>query len=279
MIADSETNLVYCSDLSYKYLKKEVTELNSILEAYGIECRTIHGTVDYFCRDFMPIQKDLDTFVQFKFRPDYLLSNPKLMGFITDTEQVHKANPFLHHYDIIHSDIILDGGNVIKWKDKIIITDKVIVDNPNINPASLIDEIGKLLDSEVIIIPRYPDEETGHADGLVRFIDKNTVLTISLEDEIDEWKAQFQKALADANLKVISLPDSADSLKDSYWGYINFLLTGNLIVLPTFKYKSDDLMYDFFNDTFKGFEIKKFEADRIIKNGGVLNCFTWNIKA
>lgn len=280
MIADFETNVVYCSDQSFTYyLKEDALKLSSILNANGIICKEISGTEDYFCRDFMPIQKNLNTFIQFTFQPDYLLLDPKQKQYVTDTDQVLKRNAFLHKYKIINSDIILDGGNVVKWTNKLILTDKVVLDNPRYSPGHLIDEIRRLLGVEVIMIPRYPVKEpTGHADGLVRFIDENTVLTICLDDEIEEWKNAFLKALTDANLKVYSLPASPEAGKKNYWGYINYLQVGNLIVLPTFSYNSDLLIQDFFVANFKGCKVVPFIANKIINNGGVLNCFTWNIK-
>ena len=42
------------------------------LEHHGIPLRTIPGTQDIWCRDYMPIQVAEDRFVQFRYAPDYL---------------------------------------------------------------------------------------------------------------------------------------------------------------------------------------------------------------
>jgi agmatine deiminase len=39
----------------------------------------------------------------------------------------------------------------------------------------------------VIVIPEYPKEKTGHADGLIRFIDGNRVVINETEEEPPEW--------------------------------------------------------------------------------------------
>lgn len=278
MITDSETNKVFYSNQSTYNFKAEVSELKRILNKYNVSWGKIIGTKDYFCRDYMPIQKDQSNFVQFKFKPDYLLNNPELKKYVTDTNLVLRSNTFLKAFNILNSEIILDGGNIIRWKNKIIVTDKIFIDNPTINPTQLIEEISGLLDVKVIVIPRYPiDEPTGHADGLVRFIDDNTVVTICLDEEIQDWKFEFLQSLTGAGLQVKSLPKTTVEDKNS-WGYINFLQVAGLIILPLLNEVNDAVVKDFFIHNFKGFHIETLDATRIIKDGGVLNCFTWNIQ-
>lgn len=278
MITDIETNTVYYSYASTYDLKEEVIILKKELKARGIETFKILGTKDYFCRDYMPVQKDSTTFIQFRFRPDYLLNHPINNKYVTDINLVRRKNPLLNSFNIIKSDIILDGGNIIKWKDKVIITDKIFDDNRDIPRVELIGRISELLNAKVILIPRYPGEETGHADGLVRFKDADTVITICLEGEKMEWVDKFKGSLQSAGLTIKSLPKVPENETDYGWGYINYLQVGKLIVLPKFGYTCDKQMEEFFMEEFKGFEIIAIPAKRIIANSGVLNCFTWNIR-
>jgi agmatine deiminase len=278
MIPDNETNTVYFSNASNYDLKDEVNILKKELKDRGIECLKILGTKDYFCRDYMPVQKDMNTFIQFRFRPDYLLNHPVNKNYVTDVNLVRRKNSFLNTFNIINSDIILDGGNIIKWKDKVIITDKIFDNNQNIPKVELTDRVTDLLNAHVIIVPKYPGEETGHADGLVRFKDADTVITICLEDEPKEWVDEFREILSNAGLTIKSLPKVPPKEKEYSWGYINYLQVGKLIVLPKFGYKSDTMMEEFYNEEFKGYKVITLSAERIIGNGGVLNCFTWNIQ-
>lgn len=193
MIFDKETNKVYFSCLSKYDFKKELHEIQEVLKKHTIEWDYIKETQDYFCRDYMPVQVREKHLVQFKFYPDYLLK-PDRLQYFTKTQQVHKKNIFLNDFDITFSDIILDGGNIVKWNDKVIITDKIFTDNNNREKSIIIEELEKLLECTIIIIPAYPEEETGHADGLVRFIDGNTVLTYNLGIESGKkpgWKDKF----------------------------------------------------------------------------------------
>jgi agmatine/peptidylarginine deiminase len=63
----------------------------------------------------------------------------------------------------------------------VILTDKVVVENPSLSKAKLLSELRELFEIEtIIIIPRDPLDFTGHADGMVRFVDEDTVLITSV---------------------------------------------------------------------------------------------------
>ena len=74
MITDNETNFVYFSDLlpqEHPFIFEEIIgklEKNKI--AYGL----LSDTKDIWCRDYMPIQTDKNSFVSFKYKPSYLES-------------------------------------------------------------------------------------------------------------------------------------------------------------------------------------------------------------
>ncbi len=276
MIPDWQTNKVYVSDYSEKKFKKEITTLTGILKENNVSLDVIKKTYDYYCRDFMPVQVDKDHFVQFDFKPDYLLKYKERLNCITNMDLVKKKNVFYEKLILDESEIILDGGNVIKSKNKVIITDKVIENNPMpINKME--DKLKNIFKAKVIIIPRYPGEETGHADGIVRFLDEERVLTLDLryEEEEEGWAQELQEKLFDAGLEIVPMPETNDP--DNAWRYINYLQVKNLIVLPKFNIEDDEIMLQFFKDTFKDIKIEQLYAGRIARHEGVLNCFTWNI--
>jgi agmatine deiminase len=224
----------------------------------------------------MPIQIEKDKFVQFKFQPKYLLEDPVLKDFVTNIEVVHKRNAFLSSKKIIYSNLILDGGNIVKWKNKVIITEGVLTNNPEYSRDELTKELGNLLNAEIILIPAYPNEPTGHSDGLVRFVDENSVLTFCLDNEELNWKSDFLDAMHKANLQVNTLPHISDKEDEYSWGYLNFLQVKGLIIMPFLRREGDEMMRSSLKQIFPD-KIEKIFASRIIENGGVLNCFTWNI--
>ena len=81
--------------------------------------RTIQGTLDVWCRDYMPIQVSVDRFVQFRYAPDYLTG--KFRHLRADGE-IGPTLPWVQN--CVRSEIVLDGGNVVAWEDRAIVTDK-----------------------------------------------------------------------------------------------------------------------------------------------------------
>lgn len=278
MIPDWKTNKVFYSFQSTYDFKPELKELREIIKHLNLKYSHIAGTKDYYCRDYMPIQLTKNEFVQFKFYPDYLINRSERLEYVTSTNNVKRKNEFLENLSINKSEIILDGGNVIKSENNVIITDKVASDN-NLTVEQIKTELENILKVKVIIIPRYPEEETGHADGIIRFLNEDTVLTINLDNEIKEWKEKLVYEINKANLKLFSLPKAKSPDKD--WRYINYLQVSNNIIVPSFKNNSDSdkLILPFLKNLFQrfGYNMETLDADRISENGGVLNCFTWNI--
>jgi agmatine/peptidylarginine deiminase len=252
-------------------------ELKRILSSEGIPCHPIMGTKDFYCRDYMPAQISEDKYIQFTFKPDYLLGNPNREKYFTSTTIVKRKNSFLNELNIFDSDIILDGGNIIKSEHLVIISDKVFKDNPNYSKTKLIDKLEQQLSSEILIIPAYPKEETGHADGILRFLDNETILTINHEYE-GKWGEELYRILENEKLKIYPLPQAANPNKD--WAYINYLQVRNIVVIPIFNNKSDEIIIPFMENLFlsKGYQTYHLNAQNIVKHGGVLNCFSWNIK-
>ena len=72
MIADYETNVVYVADTLERRFPDVFQGLKLNLESRGIPLRVIPGTLDIWCRDYMPIQVAEQRFVQFRYAPDYL---------------------------------------------------------------------------------------------------------------------------------------------------------------------------------------------------------------
>ena len=282
MIIDQQTTTVYFSNELEEENYKKFNRLRSIIEDNGYKTKLLIETEDFYCRDYMPVQVGENDFVQFVFRPE---------AYLTVKEYQHITHPYkvqLHNKlpKPRYSPIILDGGNIIKWKDKVIITERVLIDNryqfPN--DDAIIERLKSDLKCDVIIIPEYPGELTGHADGLIRFIDENRVFINDIKsDPNKEWLKAFLSVLGDAQLKVVEIPCEVAPNQDKAHGlYINYLHVGNLIIVPQFGYgfiKSDkkalQIIHEIFGETHM---IVPFESKWISKYGGVLNCSSWGVK-
>ena len=185
MVKDSETNILYLSELlktNPKY-SSFYSKLSQILKKNNISVELLKGTKDIWAKDYMPIQVRPDRFIQFVYDPDYLYPK-EYRKYKTDPDEV------LSHLSIkpFKSKILIDGGNVVKAVDKVILTDKVYTENYSgwvsdmkKIPESFKNGIRKKLrdlfeKAEIIIIPRLPGDYIGHSDGIVRFLDNKTVL-------------------------------------------------------------------------------------------------------
>ncbi|MFA6402893.1 MAG: agmatine deiminase family protein [Salinivirgaceae bacterium] len=280
MITDLQTNVVYFSNSLTKEFPNEFNELKKIIDDAGYSVKVLDGTKDFYCRDFMPVQISSTDFVQFIFRPkEYLkgkqlnyLSNPIYVELMSKIPQPR------------YSPIILDGGNIIKWENKVIITDRVLKDNRYQfqNDEAIIERLKFDLNCEVILIPEYPKEKTGHADGLVRFIDSNSVFINDLENDPEKmWQYKFSQVLKTHKLQYKELPCELDEKKKTAEGlYINYLHLGNLIVVPQFGMEpSDNMALSTFDEVFgKTHQVVPFKANWIAENGGVFNCASWTVK-
>jgi agmatine/peptidylarginine deiminase len=216
----------------------------------------------------MPVQISKNKFVRFNYSPDYLKDNPE---YKPNTSAI-LAELGLR---VIDSDIILDGGNVISCCDKVIMTDKILRENPHYERNVLIDTLGKLLEAEIVLIPEDYYDEYGHADGMVRYIGKGRVL---INNYCDFDKTLRKKLLASLSphLDIIELHYGAYT--DKSWAYINFLHVGQHILIPMMDDKLGEMAFRQIADAFPQCKCHPvYHCESIVREGGALNCSTWNI--
>ncbi len=278
MIADSETNFLYLADTLPKKYSNFYDRFKNVLNDCDIESKFLSETKDVWAVDFMPIQVGVNEFIRFLYRPPYLTKSKKWAKTISDVDGICKDIGI----ETAKTSIILDGGNVVRTKNKVIITDRVFIDNPNYDRRQLTRELYELLQiDELFFIPEQPGDFTGHADGMVRFLDENTVIINDFKKEKSDFYRAFEIAIHNTGLNRVRIPYNVYDNKSNDQAngdYINYLQMDNLVIVPTFRLKEDDEVIRQFEDLFSGQRIETVESNEIAKNGGVLNCITWNIK-
>jgi agmatine deiminase len=248
------------------------------LKKHYVKYAFLEGTKDIWCRDYMPVQTPSGKLIQFTYNPSYLRGNKEWEDSRSDVKEVCRLN----NIEALFSDINLDGGNVLICDDRAIISDRIFSENPNRDKDELVKELTKLLECEIIIIPTENDDMTGHADGMVRFVNKNTILVNNLEEEYKYWREGMQKVIEKYKLKYINLPfflpkDSKHPLS-AVGIYVNYLEVNNLIVLPVFGRDEDKQAIDIIQKTFPNKVIETIDYNAVALEGGLLNCTTWVIK-
>lgn len=271
--------VVYLSELLKEQFPESFNRLTSILNKHNIEYRLLKGTKDIWCRDYMPIQTESGKLVQFRYEPSYLKGKKEWEDLRSDVSAVCRLNGFKP----LSSNINLDGGNVLLCSGRAIVSDRIFTENPEYTDKDqLVKEISDLLEAEVIIIPAQKGDMTGHADGMVRFIDHNTILGNNRTEEYKYWTNGIEKVLKDYNLNYIDVPffyDYKDSKHPDHaiGVYVNYLEVGNLIVLPVFEVEGnkDADAIAAFKKIFPDKIIETINYNDVALEGGVLNCTTW----
>ena len=285
MIADNQANTVYLSDLlkSDTRFTKTCNEIITILESFKIPYKFLENTNDIWARDYMPIQVNETRYIEFRYDPDYL------QGLEPD-QRDSKTYPDLVceslNLKTIKSDIILDGGNVIKSNDCVILTDKIFEENiKHYTKTQLIGMLKELFEvDKIVIIPWDKSEPYGHADGMVRFIDESTVLINGyLKEYGKKFKSDFFGSLENNQLDYKELEFKVlNPNEDLNWAYINFLQTKDLIIVPKFGIEEDQQAFDQIKQYYPEYShqnrIVQVNMSEIAKHGGALNCVSWTIK-
>lgn len=276
MVPDSKTNFLYLADTLPKYYPSFYKQFEKALIKSKIDFELLPKTNDVWAVDYMPVQIALNKFVQFIYKPSYLRSKE-------DLKSISNVDTICGQIGIerTKSSIRLDGGNVIRTTDKVIMTERVFTENQKIERKKLIDDLENIFQvDKLLIIPEYPDEMTGHADGLIRFLNEGTVLINNFTKEEREYSDLFEKAIKKMGLDYIKIPYNPNGNKNDIQAnglYINYLQMEGIVFLPIFGLKEDAEAVKQFEQLFEGQDIVPIDGTEIANHGGILNCISWNI--
>ena len=275
---ESGVQVVYMSELLKTNYPETCSRLIKILEMHDVKYAFLKGTKDIWCRDYMPIQTESGKFIQFKYDPSYLKGNKEWEASRSDVKEVCRVNGIETQF----SDINLDGGNVLICDGRAILSNRIFSENSNWDKEKLVNELSKLLECEIIIIPAENDDMTGHADGMVRFVNRNTILGNKLADEYKYWREGMEKVIEQYGLKYIDvpffLPKDPKHPHSAIGIYVNYLEVNNLIVLPVFGRDEDKQAVDVLKQAFPDRVIDTIDYNDVAQEGGLLNCTTWVVR-
>lgn len=272
MIINFETNKVYLSLGLGEHIFHDVAlHLVNALHADKIafDMLTCTNTSKFiWARDYMPLQINKNKYVRFQYEPDYLRDAPDYKPDVVKICSKIGLN-------VIDSDIILDGGNVISCGDKVILTDKIFKENPKYSANCLIDNLSELLEAQLVIIPRDRYEPYGHSDGMVRYVGDGTVLLNNYYDFDKSLRKKLLAALS-PHFQIVEL--NYCTYTSNSWSYINFLHVGSHIFIPIINEKLDGKAFDKIAEVYPNCQCHPiFQCEHIVKHGGALNCVSWNV--
>lgn len=250
--------------------------ITEALEKLGIEHREFYNTNDYWCRDYMPIMlSDNGIYAKYEYNPDYLKDDKTKRKYITEQESVCKE---LYICSPIDLGIVLDGGNYVRCGDKVIMTDKIFMENPEWKPLALLSHLTEKLRAEIILLPWDMYDVCGHSDGMVASLGDNRILLNGCWKDKDE---KFHKRLIkilEPHFDIVIPNYDYNKDKDS-WCYLNYLQIPNAILLPVLTEKADSEIdidaIEFYRRLFPQLKIIPIYSKPLIKDGGALHCVTW----
>ncbi len=273
-------NTVYISKLLKERYPKAASDLLAVLKKHNVMVKELVETKDIWCRDYMPVQNSEGELIQFTYNPSYLRGKQEWEESRSDVRKVCAANGI----NTVFSNINIDGGNVVLFGDKAILTDRIFEENPDFSRDKLISSLETLLKTKVIIIPAIKTDVTGHADGMVRFVDNETILGNDLSIEYKYIREGVNKACSENSLRYLNVPFFTPKHdrkhKMSAIGiYVNFLEVDDLIVLPQFKVERnrDEEALKCFQKYYPDRIIETIDYNEVALEGGLLNCTTWTI--
>lgn len=277
MLTDNLTNTVYFSSLLPEKCPVLNAHLVDVLQKHGVPYAYLSGTKDIWCRDFMPIQVEEDRFMFYKYTPNYLQD---ALWLQTNTEKVVHAGENRLQYllqNAVRIDLVLDGGNVVKCGDTIVMTEKVFVENKDKTRADVERILQEACQCDILFLPWDHQEKFGHSDGIIHYVGNGKVLLTNYDDMSPYYYNRFRKAL-EKSFEVIPLKYEAERSHARSWAYINFLQIGELVLVPQLGLEEDEQALEQIGNALPDCNVVGIPALEAIRRGGGLNCISWNTK-
>ena len=262
--------VLFASILTQKF-PEEAAAIFAALENCHVPYHLLENTKDIWLRDFMPVRTGYGRWISFRYEPSYLTDCVRLR-----TDFCKDIAPQLG-LPVVYYDINLDGGNVVyaPSRSKVIISDRVYAENPAYTPAALVRKLAALLEAEVIIIPSLKSDMTGHADGMVRFVNENMALGNNVPS-VNGLEQRVKRVLQNHGFDVIDFPYRGSRGGSAVGCYLNFLETERCVFLPVFDTEQDAQAASEARQLLCK-NVVPVNVREIAKSGGCLNCISWEL--
>lgn len=195
----------------------------------------------------------------------------------------HKTIPF-----------VLEGGSIESNAEGVILTTKECLMEKNRNPSLSQNTIEKRLleyfgASKILWLNSgylKGDDTDSHIDTLARFVNSDTIVYQSCDDETDEHYKELQKMAQELHqftqlngkpFNIVALPwiegkyDEDERLPATY---ANFLIINGAVLVPTYDDKNDQKALDIFKQLFPKRDIIGIDCQTLIRQHGSLHCVT-----
>ncbi|MBD5263122.1 MAG: hypothetical protein HDS39_03495 [Bacteroides sp.] len=255
-------------------------QIESALTAENEIYDFVPNAADIWIRDFMPFQRHDGEFVVYRYNPDYLQGkNSRYTTNCRDAFLAIGGSDALSSAICNHTNLIIDGGNMIRCTDKngvdcVIMTTKVLYENPGLSHHEILLELDDIFNAEVILIPWDTEEETGHADGMIRSLGSGKLLMNCYADIDPNLGNAIKKALG--NRFEIQELKYGDMCREKSWCHLNYLELRNAVLVPTASIASDKVALKRLENII-GKKCIPISMAKIISEGGAMHCISWSM--
>ncbi|RPF71457.1 agmatine deiminase family protein [Aurantiacibacter spongiae] len=188
------------------------------------------------------------------------------------------------------ADWILEGGAIETDGTGLAVTTGQCLLNPNRNPSLSKEEIGARLERDLgfgrilwLGNGLAGDHTDGHVDNLARFVSEGVLAVPRATASDDPNRAVYDDARARAQafgLTVRDVPSpgwmgEGDEVEPA--SYMNFAVTNDLVVVPTYGSAHDDEAVATIGDLFPGRAAIGLRADAVLTGGGSFHCASCHV--
>ena len=124
----------------------------------------------------------------------------------------------------------------------------------------------------------------GHADGVVRFFDDQMVAVNDYSKLDPGYGRRLGRVIERAGLRAEPVPycpvdDEHDGIPSAVGNYLNFLRVGGFVVMPAYGLPEDGAACRVIERLLPGTEVVPLRCEDLARDGGVLNCVAWTLRA
>ena len=197
--------------------------------------------------------------------------------------------------------IVLEGGSIdVNGAGVMITTEECLLDketqvrNPALNRADLENAFSRYLGiSDVIWLEKgiVGDDTHGHVDDITRFVNADTIVTVTENNPDDENRAILEANLerlkafrtkSGKSFNVVTLPMPEPLFFDQVRlpaSYANFYIANGQVLVPTFNDPNDRIALGILADLFPKRKVTGIHALDLVWGFGTLHCMTQQIPA
>lgn len=192
---------------------------------------------------------------------------------------------------------VLEGGSIESNGEGVILTTSNCLleknRNPRLNQKRIENSLMQFLGAKKVLWLDYGylegDDTDSHIDTLARFVNSDTIVYQSCDDENDEHYSELQrmekqlktfKTLKGKPFNLVALPwieakyDSIDKQQRLPATYANFLIINGAVLVPTYNDKNDKKALDVIASVFPKRDVIGIDCTTLIKQHGSLHCVT-----